>query len=119
MRGKMGEGEMEGEMGMVMEVEGVWNLGEMEMLSCVRAGIGMSVRVLVLVVVVVLAVVFVDGTNGVGSGGGIGSGCGDKDGAGSIGGSQLCGSGFWVEWWEFCGGGGGGGAGGFWTGVVV
>ena len=41
---------------MVIEVEGVWNLGRMEMLSCIRADIGMLVCVLVLVVVVVLAV---------------------------------------------------------------
>ena len=40
----------------MIEVERVWNLGGMDMLSCVRAGIGMLVYVLVLVVVVVLAV---------------------------------------------------------------
>ena len=45
-----------GDRDMVIEVEGVWNLGRMEMLSCIRAGIGMLVCVLVLVVVVVLAV---------------------------------------------------------------
>ena len=40
-----------------MEEKGVWNLGQMGMLSCMSAGIGMLVSVLVLVVVVVLAVV--------------------------------------------------------------
>ena len=39
----------------------------------------------------------VDGTKGVGSGGGVDSGSGDRDCAGSIGGSRLCWSGFWVE----------------------
>ena len=38
-----------------------------------------------------------DGTDGVGSDGGVDSGCGDSDGAGSIGRSRLCGSGFWVK----------------------
>ena len=37
-----------------MEVEGAWNLGGMGMFSCMRAGIGMLVCVLVLVVVVAL-----------------------------------------------------------------
>ena len=56
--------------GMVMEVEGVRNMGKMGMLSCMRVGIGMLVCVLVLVVVVVLVVVLVlDGTDSVGSGG--------------------------------------------------
>ena len=58
-RRKMGEGEMEDGSGMVMEVECLWNLSRMGMLSCMRAGIGMSVCVLVLVVVVVLVVVLV------------------------------------------------------------
>ena len=31
------------------------------------------------------------------SGRGVGSGCGNSDGIGSIGGSRLCGSGFWVK----------------------
>ena len=39
----------------------------------------------------------VDGTDGVGSGGGVGGVCGDSDAEGSIGGSQLCGSGYWAE----------------------
>ena len=39
----------------------------------------------------------VDGTDGVASGRGVDGGCGDSDCAGSIGGSPLCGSGFWVE----------------------
>ena len=59
MQGKMEEGEMEDDKGMVMEVEGVWNLGRMGMFNCIRAGIGMSVCVLVLLVVVALAVVLV------------------------------------------------------------
>ena len=58
-QGEMGEGEMEDHRGMVMEVEHVGNLGGMGMLSCMRAGIGMSVCVLVVVVLVVLAVVLV------------------------------------------------------------
>ena len=37
--GKIGEGSMEDDRGMVMEVEGAWNLGKMNMLSCMRAGI--------------------------------------------------------------------------------
>ena len=59
MWGKMGEGEMEGDREKVIEVEGVWNLGGMGMLSCIRDGIGMSVCALVLVVVVVSVVVLV------------------------------------------------------------
>ena len=55
-------------------------------------------------------------TDGVGSGGSVGGGCGDSDAAGSIGGSWLCGSVFWVAYWGFCGGGGAGGSG---TGIVV
>ena len=30
---------MEDDRGIVMEVEGAWNLGKMNMLSCMRAGI--------------------------------------------------------------------------------
>ena len=52
-RGKIGEGGID-DKGIVMEVEGAWNLGEMELLRCMRAGIGVSVRVLVLVIVVVV-----------------------------------------------------------------
>ena len=59
MREKMGEGKLEDDRVIEMEVEGAWNLGGMGMLSCIRAGIGMSVCVLVLVVVVVLVVVLV------------------------------------------------------------
>ena len=55
----MGEVEMEGVRGMVMEVEGAWNLDRRWMLSCMRAGIEMLVCVLVLVGVVVLAVLLV------------------------------------------------------------
>ena len=55
--GKMGAGEMEDDKCMVMEVEGAWNLGGMGMFSCLRAGIGMSVCVLVLVEVAVFALV--------------------------------------------------------------
>ena len=40
-----------------MEVEGAWNLGKMGILSCMRAGIGVSVCELVLVVVVVMVLV--------------------------------------------------------------
>ena len=40
-----------------MEVEGPWNLGKMGILSCMRAGIGVSVCELVLVVVVVMVLV--------------------------------------------------------------
>ena len=36
--GKMGEGRMD-DRGIVMEVEGAWNLSEVGMLSCMRAGI--------------------------------------------------------------------------------
>ena len=43
---------------MVMEVEGVWNLGKMGMLSCMRAGIWMQVCVLTLVVVVLVLVLW-------------------------------------------------------------
>ena len=57
--GKMGEGEIEGDKDMLMEVEGVWTLGRMGILSCMRAGIEMLVCVLVLVVAVLLAVVLV------------------------------------------------------------
>ena len=48
---------MEDDKCIVMEVEGAWNLGGMGMFSCLRAGIGMSVCVLVLVVVAVFALV--------------------------------------------------------------
>ena len=88
----MGEGEMVGDRGMTMEVEDVWNLCGMEMLSCMRARLGMSVCS-----GGVAGSVGVDGTDGVGSDGGVDSGCGDSDGAGSIGRSRLCGSGFWVK----------------------
>ena len=50
---------MEGDSGMVIDVEGVWILDEMGMLSCMRAGIGVAVCVLVLVVVVVVVVLVV------------------------------------------------------------
>ena len=43
-----------GDRGLVIEVEGGWNLGGMGMLSCMRAGIGMDFCVLVLVLVVEL-----------------------------------------------------------------
>ena len=82
--------------GMVMEVEGEWNLCGMGMLSCMRAGIGMLISVLALVVVVVLLVVLVwmvltvwvvVGVLAV-----ILTTAMVK---GSVGGSRLCGSGFW------------------------
>ena len=50
---------MEDDRGIVMEVEGAWNMGEMGILSCVWVGIRMLVCVLVLVVVVVLLLVLV------------------------------------------------------------
>ena len=56
---KIGEGEMEDDRDMVMEFEGVQNLGRMGILSCSREGIRMLVCVLVLVVAVMLAVVLV------------------------------------------------------------
>ena len=54
----MEEGEMEGDRGMVREVEGVWNLRGMGMLNCMRTSIEMSVCVLVLVVVLVVVLVW-------------------------------------------------------------
>ena len=43
-RGAMEEGAMEGDSGyVVIDVEGVWILDGMGMLSCIRAGIGVSV----------------------------------------------------------------------------
>ena len=123
-RGKMGEGvmeegAMERDSGMVIDVEGVWILDGMGMLSCIGAGIGVSVCVLVLVVVVALVVLLVRGANGVvsgSSGGGAGGGGGDSEGGGGVGGIWLCFlSVLWVEWWGFCGGGG---VGGLWIGVV-
>ena len=50
---------MEGDSGMVIDVEGVWILDGMGMFSCMRAGIGVAVCVLVLVVVVVVVVLVV------------------------------------------------------------
>ena len=62
----------------------------MGMLSWTRAGIGMTICVLVLVVTVAFGGSFgVGGTDGVGSGGAVGGGCGNSDGAGIIGGSTL------------------------------
>ena len=40
MQGMIGEGEMEDDRGMVMEVEGSMHLGRIGMLSCMMAGIG-------------------------------------------------------------------------------
>ena len=78
---------MGGNKGMLMEVEDVWNLGRMGILSCIRAGSGISDSVLmVVVVVVVLALVLVWMVLMVwGSGWGVNTGCGNSDGAGSIG----------------------------------
>ena len=39
-QGMIGEGEMEDDRGMVMEVEGSMHLGRIGMLSCMMAGIG-------------------------------------------------------------------------------
>ena len=44
--------------GIVIEVEGAWNLGGMRMLNCMGAGIEVSVCVLVLVIVVVVVLVW-------------------------------------------------------------
>ena len=55
MRGKMGEGRID-DKGIVMEVEGAWNLGGMGMFSCMRVGIEVSICVLVVVVGVVAVV---------------------------------------------------------------
>ena len=41
MRGKMGDGEMGDDRGMMMEVDGVWKLDRMGILSCIRVSIGM------------------------------------------------------------------------------
>ena len=54
-REKIGEGGTD-DRGIVMEVEGAWNLGGMKMLNSMRAGIGVSVCVLMLVEVVVVLV---------------------------------------------------------------
>ena len=54
-RGKIEEGGTD-DRGIIMEVEGAWNLGGMRMLSSMRAGIGVSVCVLMLVEVVVVLV---------------------------------------------------------------
>ena len=95
MRGKMGEGGID-DRGIVMEVEGAWNLGGMGMINCMRAGIGVSVCVLVLVVVDGDGVgVDGDGADSMGSGGGVGSAVGDGcgDSGRDVGGSWLCGGG--------------------------
>ena len=87
-QGMMGMGEMEDDSGMVMEMEGAWNLGGIRLLSCIRAGIGMLVCVLVLEVVVVLAVVLVRMVLMVWVMlGGVGGGCRDSNIAGNTGGS--------------------------------
>ena len=57
-QGNMREGGMDNR-GIVMKVEGAWNLGGMGMLSCMRTGSGVLVCVLVLVVVVLLVMVLV------------------------------------------------------------
>ena len=55
--GKMGEGGVD-DTGIIMEVEGAWNLAGMGMLSCMRVDIGVLVCVLVLVVVLVLVLMW-------------------------------------------------------------
>ena len=61
LQGKIEEGQIRSDRGRVMEMEGVWNLGRMGILSCIRASITTLLCVLVLVVeaVVVLSVVSV------------------------------------------------------------
>ena len=107
---------MEDDRGMVMEVEGAWNLGKMNMLSCMRAGIAVWVCCTGVGGGGVGDSVGVDDTDSEGSGGYVGGDCGNSDSAGSIGESWLCENSFWVEWWGLCSGGG---AGGIWTGFVV
>ena len=51
-RGKMREGEVDYDKGMVNDVKGVQNLGGREILSCMRKGISVCVLVVVLMVVV-------------------------------------------------------------------
>ena len=58
-RGRIEEGEIGSDRGMVMEVEGVWNLGGIRILSCIRTVIGTLVFVLVLVVEVAVVLVVV------------------------------------------------------------
>ena len=116
MRGKMKEGWID-DRGIVMEVEGAWNLGGMGMFSCMRVGIvnlraggggsgdggGFGVDV--------------DRTDCVGSGGGVGSAVGDGcgDNGRNVGGGRLCGGVVLVKWWGFCGSD----AGGFLGRIVV
>ena len=78
--------------GIVMEVEGAWNLGGMGILSCIRVRIGVLVCVMVLVVVVVLVWMWMVLTVWVvvgGVGGAVGDGCDDN--GRDVGGSWLCG----------------------------
>ena len=83
-RGKMGEGEMEDDRGIVMEEEGAWNLGRMGNVELHEGGywdvglcpgVGRS------------GSVGMDGADNVGSGGGVGGGCGNSSSIGSVGGS--------------------------------
>ena len=52
-RGKTGDGGID-DRGIIMQVEGAWNLGGMGILSCMRAGLGVLVCVLVVMVVVLV-----------------------------------------------------------------
>ena len=56
-QGKIVEGEMDDDRGMVKEVEGTQNLGGREMLSCMRKKISICVVVVVVVLIVVVGVV--------------------------------------------------------------
>ena len=85
--GKMGEGEIEGDKDMLMEVECVWTLGRMGDIELhegrywdvgLCTGVGGSGAI--------GGSVGVDGTDSVGSGGGVGGGCSKSNGAGSVGG---------------------------------
>ena len=58
-QGKIVEGEMDDDRGMVKEVEGTQNLGGREMLSCMRKKISVCVVVVVLIVVVGVVVLIV------------------------------------------------------------
>ena len=67
-------------------VEGVWNLGGMGMLNCMRTSIeNISLCTSVSGSGGVGDSAVVDGIDGVGTGGGFGSGCGNSDGAENIG----------------------------------
>ena len=83
MQGKMGEGEMQDDRGIVME-EGAWNLGRMGNVELHEGGywdVGLCTGV------DHSGGVGMDGADNVGSGGGVGGGCGNSGSIGSVGGS--------------------------------